>query len=52
MAVLLFFGISIVGAAIGRPCGRQYGFALGFGEFADIAARTSDARPYDFEISL
>ena len=35
-----------VGAAIGRPRGVVYGFALDFGEFAGFSARTSDARPY------
>ena len=36
-----------VGAAIGRPRGRQYEFASGFGEYGHFTARTSDARPYN-----
>ena len=35
-----------VGAAIGRPCGRAYEFALGPGEYDTWYRRTSDARPY------
>ena len=46
---LSVWGNPNVGAAIGRPCGRVYGFASGFGEYENVTARTSDARPCNME---